>query len=182
LAFPAHRASLPGNRSPALLPITVTPLFLCPLHVWHNRGNRAKTLGAYATMPMHPTRSNQDDHIRVRKAAMPYSEDDKSTFFAEVRRNYQRLYHFIMRDLWILELAAFSVVKQHLFYSLQVVLITLRGFFFEHQCLLRSAALSYTNLLSLVPMLSFIFAFLKGIGVQNQLEQWLIEQISPGSQ
>jgi membrane protein len=113
---------------------------------------------------------------------MPYSEDDKSTFFAEVRRNYQRLYHFIMRDLWILELAAFSVVKQHLFYSLQVVLITLRGFFFEHQCLLRSAALSYTTLLALVPMLAFIFAFLKGLGVQNQLEPWLIEQISPGSQ
>jgi membrane protein len=113
---------------------------------------------------------------------MPYSEDDKSTFFTNVKKYYQRLYHFIMRDLWILELAAFSLAKQYLFYSLQVALITLRGFFFEHQCLLRSAALSYTSLLALVPMLAFIFAFLKGLGVQNQLEPWLIEQISPGSQ
>ena len=30
-------------------------------------------------------------------------------------------------------------------------------------------------------MLAFIFAFLKGLGVQNQLEPWLVEQLAPGS-
>ncbi len=113
---------------------------------------------------------------------MPYSEDDESTFITDVHTHYRRVRHFIMRDLWMLELAALSVAKQCVLYPLQVLLIALRGFFFEHQCVLRSAALSYTTLLALVPMLAFIFAFLKGLGVQNQLEPWLIEQISPGSE
>jgi membrane protein len=64
----------------------------------------------------------------------------------------------------------------------QVVLIVLRGFFGEHQCLLRSSALTYTTLLALVPMLAFMFAFLKGLGVQNMLEPWLIDKLSAGSE
>lgn len=113
---------------------------------------------------------------------MPYLEKDGSTLFTDLRGRYQKLRHFIVHDLWILEIAALSVAKRCLLYPLQVVLIALHGFFLEHQCVLRSAALSYTTLLALVPMLAFIFAFLKGLGVQNQLEPWLIEQISPGSQ
>lgn len=113
---------------------------------------------------------------------MPYLEDDESTLFTIVRTYYQRLRRFLMHDLWMLELAALSVAKQCLLYPLQVILIALRGFFFEHQCAMRAAALSYTSLIALVPMLAFIFAFLKGLGVQNRLEPWLIKQISPGSE
>jgi membrane protein len=65
---------------------------------------------------------------------------------------------------------------------LQVVLIVLRGFFLKHQCLLRASALTYTTLLALVPMLAFMFAFLKGLGVQNQLEPLLIDKLSAGSE
>lgn len=113
---------------------------------------------------------------------MPYSEDDESTLFTGVQTHYQRLRHFIMHDLWMLELAALSMAKQSLLYPLQVVLIALRGFFFEHQCILHAAALSYTTMLALVPMLAFIFAFLKGLDVQNLLEPWLIEEMSAVSE
>ncbi len=113
---------------------------------------------------------------------MPYSEDEASAPFAALLKPYRRLRHFIMRDLWTLELTALSAAKRCLLYPLQVVLLALRGFFFDHQCGMRSAALSYTTLLALVPMLAFIFAFLKGLGVQNQIEPWLIEQLSAGSE
>lgn len=113
---------------------------------------------------------------------MPYSEDEAPNLFADVLRQYRRLRNFIMRDLWLLELTALSAAKRCLLYPLQVLLIALRGFFFDHQCVMRSAALSYTTLLALVPMLAFIFAFLKGLGVQNQIEPWLIEQLSAGSE
>ena len=113
---------------------------------------------------------------------MPYSEDDESTLLTSVQTHYQRLRHFILHDLWILELAALSVAKQCLLYPLQVLLIAMRGFFFEHQCVLRAAALSYTTMLALVPMLAFIFAFLKGLDVQNLLEPWLIEEMSAVSE
>ncbi len=113
---------------------------------------------------------------------MPHSEDEASTLFADVSRQYRKIRHFIMRDLWLLELTALSAARRCLLYPLQVILIALRGFFFDHQCGMRSAALSYTTLLALVPMLAFIFAFLKGLGVQNQIEPWLIEQLSAGSE
>lgn len=113
---------------------------------------------------------------------MPHSEDHESTLITNVQTYYRRLHRFIMRDLWMPEPDALSIAKQCLLYPLQVILITLRGFFFEHHCILRSAALSYTTLLALVPMLAFIFAFLKGLGVQNQLEPWLIEQLAAGSE
>jgi membrane protein len=87
-----------------------------------------------------------------------------------------------MHDLWMLELAALSFIKRCSLYPLRVILIALHGFFFEHQCVMRSAALSYTTLLALVPMLAFLFAFLKGLGVQHQLEPWLIEELSAVSE
>ncbi len=113
---------------------------------------------------------------------MPYSEDDESTLLTDMQTRYRRLRHFILRDLWLLELAALSVAKQCVLYPLQVILLALRGFFSEHQCVLRSAALSYTTMLALVPMLAFIFAFLKGLGVQNRIEPWLIDQLSAVSE
>lgn len=113
---------------------------------------------------------------------MPYSEDNESTLFTNVQTHYKRLQRFIMHDLWVLELAALSLAKQCLLYPLQVLLIALHGFFFEHQCVLHAAALSYTTMLALVPMLAFIFAFLKGLDVQNLLEPWLIDEISAVSE
>jgi hypothetical protein len=64
---------------------------------------------------------------------------------------------------------------------LQVVVIVMRGFF-QDQCLLRASALTYTTLLALVPMLAFMFAFLKGLGVRNLLEPLLIDKLSVGSE
>ena len=88
---------------------------------------------------------------------------------------------FLLRDIWLIDPAATSPTRALVLRPLQVVLIVLRGFFWDHQCLLRSSALTYTTLLALVPMLAFMFAFLKGLGVQNMLEPWLIDKLSVGS-
>ncbi len=77
---------------------------------------------------------------------MPNSGDEASTFLVVLQRQYRRLLRFIMRDLWVLELAALSTAKRCLLYPLRVLLIALNGFFFDHQCVMRSAALSYTTL------------------------------------
>ena len=97
-----------------------------------------------------------------------------------VQTAYRRIYNFIKRDIWLIDapLGARGIVL----HQLRVVLIVLRGFFFDHQCLLRAAALTYTTLLALVPMLAFMFAFLKGLGVQNRLEPLLIDWLSVTSE
>jgi len=53
--------------------------------------------------------------------------------------------------------------------------------FMEHKCLLRAAALSFTTILSLVPLFALAFAILKGLGVQNTLEPIILEHLTAGS-
>jgi membrane protein len=105
-----------------------------------------------------------------------------ATFLRRVHTHYQRVWTFVRRDLWLVDLATASFARRSLLGLLQVVLLVLHGFFLEHQCLLRASALTYTTLLALVPMLAFMFAFLKGLGVQNLLEPLLIDKLSVGSE
>jgi membrane protein len=53
--------------------------------------------------------------------------------------------------------------------------------FLAHNSLLRAAALSFTTLLFLVPMLAIIFAVLKGLGVQNRLAPPILHKVAAGS-
>jgi membrane protein len=50
--------------------------------------------------------------------------------------------------------------------------------FFADNCLLHAAALTYSTLLSLVPLLALMFAVLKGLGVQARLEPVLLSRLS----
>lgn len=54
--------------------------------------------------------------------------------------------------------------------------------FIADRCLLRASALTYTSLLSFIPMLALMFAVLKGLGVQNRLEPIILEHIAVGSE
>ena len=113
---------------------------------------------------------------------MKHMRDIVATPVAALHTLYAWGRRFILRDIWLIDPAATSPTRALVLGPLQVVLIVLRGFFWEHQCLLRSSALTYTTLLALVPMLAFMFAFLKGLGVQNMLEPWLIGRLSVGSE
>lgn len=95
---------------------------------------------------------------------------------------YQRAGLFISRDVWRVDLAATVRWGALWVYPLRIVLIVIRGFLLEHHCLLRASALTYNTLLSLVPMLAFMLAFLKGFGAQNLLEPLLVAVLSTGSE
>ena len=51
--------------------------------------------------------------------------------------------------------------------------------FFSGQLTMRAMSLVYTTLLSIVPLLAFSFAILKGFGIFNQLEPYLADLLSP---
>ena len=51
--------------------------------------------------------------------------------------------------------------------------------FFSGQLTMRAMGLVYTTLLSIVPLLAFSFAMLKGFGVFNQLEPYLLNLLAP---
>ena len=58
-----------------------------------------------------------------------------------------------------------------------IVVATVRRFYGD-RCLEAAAALTYTSLLSLVPLFALMFAVLKGLGAQNRLEPLLLSRLS----
>lgn len=104
---------------------------------------------------------------------------------ARLRALYERLHTLVTRDIWLLDTPQpppTTGLQGFLLRQLRVVLIVGRGFFLDHQCLTRAAALTYTTLLALVPMLAFMFAFLKGLGLQNVLEPILLARLPVASE
>lgn len=69
---------------------------------------------------------------------------------------------------------AWGGLKGRLFAFLRLCYL-LASSFLAHQGPLRAAALTYTTILSLIPVLAIAFAVLKGLGVQNALEPMLRE-------
>jgi len=58
-----------------------------------------------------------------------------------------------------------------------IVAATVRRFYGD-RCLEAAAALTYTSLLSLVPLFALMFAVLKGLGAQHRLEPLLLSRLS----
>ena len=54
--------------------------------------------------------------------------------------------------------------------------------FWADQCLLRATALSFTTILSIVPFFALAFAVLKGFGVPNMLEPFILAEVAAGSE
>jgi membrane protein len=75
---------------------------------------------------------------------------------------------------------AWGGMKGRLFAFLQTIYQICLSFS-AHQGTLRAAALTYTTMLSLVPLLAIAFSVLKGFGVQNALEP-LLQQVAGDSQ
>ena len=87
--------------------------------------------------------------------------------------------HFLERDLWEMDAADKRWWRRFLLSQGQILTLVVRGFFADG-CMLRASALTFTTLLSLVPLLALMFSVLKGLGVQNELEPLLLEQLAVG--
>ncbi len=83
--------------------------------------------------------------------------------------------------LWRAELSSLPLFKRLGVWMLRVATIVVRDFGRDN-CLLRASALTYATLLSIVPLLAFAFAVLKGLGVQNRLEPIILENLAVGSE
>jgi membrane protein len=64
--------------------------------------------------------------------------------------------------------------------AVRVILLTL-ALFKRERCVEKAAALAYSSLLALVPLLAIMFALLKGLGVHNTMEPLLLKYLASGS-
>ncbi len=118
----------------------------------------------------------RDDSLDRRKNRMERPADGRAA-----RKKFTKVRSFFVEDLWQTDLDSLPRLRRSLYYYLRILYVAVRGFF-DHQCLLLASALTYTTLLSLVPLLALMFSILKGLGVQNRLEPILLEKISAGSE
>lgn len=88
---------------------------------------------------------------------------------------------FFTTTLWELDPDAYHGVRHYAVKYLQIMAIVIKDFWSD-QCLLRASALSFTTILSIVPFFALTFAVLKGLGVQNILEPFILEKVTAGSQ
>jgi membrane protein len=97
------------------------------------------------------------------------------------RNKLKRIWSFLSQGIW--EIDAHELTRWRLFLlrQAQIVSLVTRDFFTDH-CLLRASALTYSTLLSIVPLLALMFALLKGLGVHNVLEPLLLERLAIGSE
>jgi membrane protein len=97
------------------------------------------------------------------------------------RNKLKRIWVFLSRGIW--EIDAHELTRWRLFLlrQAQIASLVARDFFADH-CLLRASALTYSTLLSIVPLLALMFALLKGLGVHNVLEPLILERLAIGSE
>lgn len=87
----------------------------------------------------------------------------------------------LTRGTWGVDPEEYRGGRRQAMKGAQFTILILRNFWLDN-CPLRAGALSFTTILSLVPLLALAFAVLKGFGVQNQVEPLVLEQLSGGSQ
>lgn len=87
---------------------------------------------------------------------------------------------FFSHDLWHIDPRELTRWRLILLRQVQLVTLVLRDFQSDG-CLLRASALTYTTLLSIVPLLALMVSVLKGFGVQNVLEPLILKNLAVGS-
>lgn len=87
-----------------------------------------------------------------------------------------RITHFLKTDLWRMQPRDLSGGKSVLLRLLRILLLAFRGFL-EDNCQLRASALTFYSLLSVVPLAAMGFGIAKGFGLEQNLEQLLIEKL-----
>ncbi|MFA5355944.1 MAG: YihY/virulence factor BrkB family protein [Candidatus Omnitrophota bacterium] len=87
----------------------------------------------------------------------------------------KKIINFIKRDIWRIKTSKIPRKKFFLIQNLRIAILALRGFN-EDKCSLRSSALTFYTLLSVVPIFAMAFGIAKGFGFEKLLEQHILEK------
>lgn len=95
---------------------------------------------------------------------------------------FDRYIKFITEDIWALQVSSLSLARRLVVRLVKIVYIVVRGFL-NDSCPLRASALTYTTLLSIIPLLAFSFALATAFGYDiTPLKSFLIENVALGNE
>ncbi len=98
-----------------------------------------------------------------------------------LKSHLEKVRKFLIYDLWRIDLHELTRWRVFWLRQAQILWLVVRDFKADN-CMLRASALTYATLLSIVPLLALMFSLLKGLGAQNVLEPFLVENLAIGSQ
>ncbi len=88
---------------------------------------------------------------------------------------FEKWIHFLKTDLWRMRVKDQPRRKSFLIRLAQIIVLAVRGFD-ENRCRFKASALTFYSLLSMVPIVALMFAIAKGFGLQNQVEEQLLQR------
>lgn len=100
---------------------------------------------------------------------------------SSLKSSLEKVRKFLIYDLWRIDPHELTRWRVFWLRQAQIFWLVIRDFTADN-CMLRASALTYATLLSIVPLLALMFSLLKGLGVQNVLEPFLINNLAIGSQ
>ena len=86
-----------------------------------------------------------------------------------IKLTVQRIQTFLNEGIWRVTEDEVSRPKYYLYHFLKVVVLSVQRFF-EDRIVVKAAALTYSTLLSIVPILAIVFAIARGFGFANMME------------
>lgn len=89
-----------------------------------------------------------------------------------MKEKFRQLIHFFTRSLWRVTEGDVSR-SRYTSYNLMKIMIQTVKCFIKDRIWIRAAALSYTTLFSIIPILALLFAIAKGFGFSNLMERIL---------
>ena len=89
-----------------------------------------------------------------------------------MKERFKQLMHFFTRSLWRVTEDEVSRGRYTSYNLLKIIIQTIKCFI-KDRVWIRAAALSYTTLFSIIPILALLFAIAKGFGFSNLMERLL---------
>jgi membrane protein len=126
---------------------------------------QVETRGSAREVEARPRASDR----RLASHGAPPESSAQTGLVARVVGYYRRLGDFFGRQIWEQRLEELSTARAWGYKTSRILYCTVRGAFLGDTLQVQAAALTYFTVLSLVPLLAFAFALLKGFGAYDAL-------------
>ena len=98
-------------------------------------------------------------------------------FIVHSSKLFKRLYQFLKVDIWQVQREDISPVR-YLFYEVIKKVLLAVEYFTTKRMVDSAAALTYSTLLAIVPIMAVVFAIARGFGYNKYIETWFREALS----
>ena len=104
-------------------------------------------------------------------------KSDYVAFKVQISKLFKRLIQFLKVDIWQVQREDISPVRYLLYEVIKKVLLAVE-YFTTKRMVDSAAALTYSTLLAIVPIMAVVFAIARGFGYNKYIETWFREALS----